>query len=102
MRRLLKPRRIIIAKIFNTYDDVDIHVKILTYMFKQQDYIPVFYQMALIKGLSSASEGIVLQFFAELAKKNIELLYKYFGTPMNFVEPEHFSGTQLEDLKKLL
>ena len=96
--------RCIIAKIITTYHDVDIHIKNLKYMYKKDMYVPIYYQMALIQGLSSAQAGLVLYFFTEASKIGVEFVHQYFGSPIHFVEPERvdIEVNRVTELEKLL
>ncbi len=90
-------------RVLNTFGEVDLHTDNLNYMYKQNGFIPVYYQMALITALSKASEGIVLYFFEQLSKKNNKVMSEYFGNPLEIpstiVKP---NTNRVSDLNKLL
>lgn len=92
------------AGFFRTYNDVDSHIDILVYLHSKNGYIPIFYQMAVINSLSVAIPGLVMYFFAELNKRNKQLMIDYFGSPVDLGLPEKPKVTinRISELTKML
>jgi len=89
------------SKLLNSRHEIDLHIDNLCFMYSETGYIPVYYQLALIKGLSGTTEGMVLYFMQELSAKNKQLLIDYFGTPVELEIPLCPTG-RIEELKNLL
>lgn len=89
------------SRILNTYQEVDLHIDNLCFMFSQ-GFIPTYYQLALMKGLAQATEGIVLYFFTELGKRNRKIIEDYFAVDLQTNTNFKPLNRRKKDLESLL
>jgi hypothetical protein len=91
------------AKILSTYGETDLHIKNVLFMIEKNGYLPIYYQMALIKGLTQADSGIILYFYTQMAEKNFTALMQYFGMPDIDIEVKDGAGVpEIKNLKSIL
>lgn len=90
------------SKLLNTYAECDIHIDNMIFMHENCGYVPVYYQVSLMKALAKAQEGIVLYFFQELGKRSPKILCTYFGSPIQCKDEPRMNTGNIRNLKKLL